>query len=312
MESYNMTEDKINQIMNAAAEEIAKYVDVCNEGGQLVMKVKDGVTTKGDTFNGIHYGSVKSDKDFLNPFGFTVNEIYIDTMPDKVVVGCTIPTSIKLSKRCKNHSAFCVLRDNPKAAVVRGKRGEDVPRSYQQFCNVVQEKINNMQANANSIQDEMTNDKILKEIMDATGKTTKKKKKKKKNTNQQEEPKVIDKREEQKVDEKQAEEEPKIKHELKKDHNINNDPTEKKVIEKKAKTVKQSKVVQRRPNYVKKTNIIEKKRKYDDHYLQEAKDYYTYQGTINPEKYYFWPQTPLNKNAKTFFPKNKDRIVNKC
>ncbi len=130
------------------------------------------------------------------------------------------------------------------------------------------------------------------------------KKQHKKKTNKQKDPKLEDKKEDKKVVE------PKYKDKINENkinecRIINNEPTEKKVIEKQAKTVKQSKVVQCRPNYVKKTNIIEKKRKYDDHYLQEAKDYYTYQGTINPEKYYFWPQTPLNKNAKTFFPKKQ-------
>ena len=210
MESYNMTEDKINQIMNAAAEEIAKYVDVCNEGGQLVMKVKDGVTSKGDTFNGIHYGSVKSDKDFLNPFGLTVNEIYIDTTPDKVVIGCTIPTSIKLSKRCKDHSAFCVLRDNPKAAVVCGKRGEDVPCSYQQFCNVVQEKINtntngtNMDGKSiNEVFNYINENDNNKTKGNDNNKTQGKKKRRKKKSKKQktEDQKAVDKTEDQNVEE---------------------------------------------------------------------------------------------------------------
>ncbi len=99
----NMSQEKINQIMNAAAEEIAKYVDVCNEGGQLVMKVKDGVKLKKvDIFLGNNY-YILSDKEFCNPVGMSEKKAFIDIdQESKVVTRCTIPTSVKFSKKNKD------------------------------------------------------------------------------------------------------------------------------------------------------------------------------------------------------------------
>lgn len=154
--SITISADKLNEIINVAVEEIAKHVDICNENGRLVMKVKDGenITIQGNDCY------IPSEKDFCDPLvGIHIKSILIMKDPDSgAIKQCTIPTGMSVTSNADDHCGINLQFGQPHPLIHCNGFFGSVPNvTTDGFCRLVQEKINDMQTGANVNQNNNTN-----------------------------------------------------------------------------------------------------------------------------------------------------------